>query len=93
VEAADAEKRQKDGRIDVSKRILQDTSLETIKVVRMLPKDAFLKLKNRDGIPVVSNSVSIQRFTIRTLPSLYSFLIFYRITKTLNRPMAITAMP
>jgi len=59
MEAANAEKRQRDGYIDIPERILRDTSLETIKMINILTKDAFLKLKNRDGIPIVSNSVSV----------------------------------
>jgi len=54
VEAANAEERKKQGYINVPEKILDNISLETIKVLKILSKETSMKQsKNQNGIPIV----------------------------------------
>jgi len=53
VEAANTEERKKQGYINVPERILDNISLETIKVLKILSKETSMKPRNQNGIPIV----------------------------------------
>jgi len=55
VEAAIMEEQGKQGYVNIPKRILDNVSLETIKVLEILSKQASVKPRNQNGIPIVSN--------------------------------------
>lgn len=55
VEAAITEEREKQGYVNVPEKILDNVSLETIKVLEVLSKEASVKPRNQNGIPIVSN--------------------------------------
>ncbi|XP_018404518.1 PREDICTED: snRNA-activating protein complex subunit 3 [Cyphomyrmex costatus] len=52
VEAAITEEREKLGYVNIPERILDNVSLETIKVLKMLSKEASVKPRNQNGIPI-----------------------------------------
>lgn len=49
------EEQGKQGYVNIPKRILDNVSLETIKVLEILSKQASVKPRNQNGIPIVSN--------------------------------------
>ena len=55
MEAAIMEEQEKQGYVNIPKRILDNVSLETIKVLEILSKQASVKPRNQNGIPIVSN--------------------------------------
>ncbi|XP_012058927.1 PREDICTED: snRNA-activating protein complex subunit 3 [Atta cephalotes] len=52
VEAAIMEEQEKQGYVNIPKRILDNVSLETIKVLEILSKQASVKPRNQNGIPI-----------------------------------------
>ena len=49
------EEQEKQGYVNIPKRILDNVSLETIKVLEILSKQASVKPRNQNGISIVSN--------------------------------------
>ncbi|XP_011706096.1 PREDICTED: snRNA-activating protein complex subunit 3 isoform X2 [Wasmannia auropunctata] len=52
MEAASAEEQEKRGYVNIPERILDNISLETIKVLKVLSKEASMKPRHQNGVPI-----------------------------------------
>ncbi|KAL6260810.1 hypothetical protein P5V15_008336 [Pogonomyrmex californicus] len=81
IEAANAEEQEKQGYINISERILDNIPLETIKILKILSKEALIKPNFLNGIPIkyelrLSNNNSI-------MPN-EEFLVYVRVYEPFN---------
>ncbi|XP_018376505.1 PREDICTED: snRNA-activating protein complex subunit 3 [Trachymyrmex cornetzi] len=77
VEAAIIEEQEKQGYVNVPERILDNVSLETIKILESLSKQASIKPRNQNGIPIkYDKSKSVDNNSLKPYEE---FLVYIRI--------------
>ncbi|XP_018305934.1 snRNA-activating protein complex subunit 3 isoform X2 [Mycetomoellerius zeteki] len=77
VEAAITEEREKQGYVNVPEKILDNVSLETIKVLEVLSKEASVKPRNQNGIPIkYDKSRSVNNNSLKPYEE---FLVYIRV--------------
>ncbi|KAG5329651.1 SNPC3 protein, partial [Acromyrmex charruanus] len=94
VEAVIMEEQEKQGYVNVPERILDNVSLETIKVLEILSKQASVKPRNQNGIPIkYDKSRSVDDNSLKPYEEFLVYIRIYEPFKSQPRSLKYRTIP